>query len=140
LHLVLQVKNINVNLFNKYNYSPLCKLLTGKIFNESHETAFNLLLQYGADVNLQNIEGDTALHILCNKTEINIKALNFLSSIKNLNPNVFNHNSKNCLLPLCFLLNGRIFNESHKNAFNMLIQHPLVNINLQNDGGQTILH
>lgn len=55
---------ININTLNKYNETPL-------FYSRNNYEILELLLENGADPNIQNNYGDTLLHIICLNTNIN---------------------------------------------------------------------
>ena len=119
---------------NKYNYTPLMLVLSLDIYKMRTLTStdnkienkyldvFKLLLEYGADINLKNKYGCTALHLSM------ISKNNIISYLLVNNGTDINICSKNGFIPLFYSLSIKNYNMV-KFLFNNNAKYNITNIN-----------
>ncbi|OEY86687.1 hypothetical protein BIY23_02385 [Wolbachia pipientis] len=108
--------NVNINAFNKDGYTPLMYIiyLYHRYIKQQRPVLKKmamLLLQQGCDINVQNTDGDTALHIAYKMGQKNINV-----------PHTYEHTA---------------FKMDHENIIYILRSNPQINVYLKNKQGKT---
>lgn len=134
-----------INIQNNYKYTALtivCRndRLNDKLINKekSKEKIIKILLDAGADPNLQERYGNTALLIACG--ELNKNIIKMLINSKNINLNITNNFGETALMHLLFL-NDNINNTEKLNIMSLLINKGIdINIRDTNYGYNILCH
>ena len=131
-----------LNFRNIHMRTPVHNLFNSNVYWKSGDrTAIaNLLLaQPSVDPNIQDKNGNTVLHLLCQDEDL-CNAENVALVLKKCQPNIQN-NCKNTILHMLCSREQKSFNMwRYKKVFQQLIKHPDVNPFIKNEHGDTPLH
>ena len=119
------IKGANLNTSRNDKRTPL---MEGSSKND--EKQVNWLIEHGADVNLQDEDGDTALHFACNSDHASLEILSCLIE----NGANINACTDFKITPLMMAVQN-----CHKYVVSFLIEHG-ANVDLQDEDGDTALH
>ena len=119
------IKGANLNTSRNDKRTPLMEASS-----KNDEKQVNWLIEHGADLNLQDEDGDTALHFACNSDHASLEILSCLIE----NGANINACTDFKITPLMMAVQN-----CHKYVVSFLIEHG-ANVDLQDEDGDTALH